>query len=1668
MTMTVAQYANKVGIAVDGILSLCNMLGIQVDSADDVLSEEDVLLLDNALKEMLEDNDSNFGGGSGDGGGTGGGSGSGGGETTSNVSSTVEPLKEDNLAVSNAIEYDPSYVKNAMQCLKNMQTMEENPNYGMIGEQISSNRYNIGAYTSEVDSKSYTEMAASLLYYTVQNLDEGFDFGLYDEDYSLEEYYEKMLTGEFNDENGVFDEELAQEYLKNVDLGTEEERLYYTGEFYSKLLNGDFHDENGVYSEELAQEYLNGVSAIIENNNRIRAEERNQIYDDVIVSVGNNYDRRVERYNNRVSEKEKEINEIDNQIAGLQAEIDSARGLNVSFNPFVSSSDTIINLRDVNGIDEKEKQLAELQQQRTDLINESIELKNQRDEFFVDSLAIHTMARDFSDLSSTEGFTIDPKYSDNYRYLTPEEQRVAIYLQNTGRDGKLGQFFGLKQNYFNQMLAQEEAQVVIDNVNYLITKENNAGGRIDSWQEFFNVVGKSMQNAVAGTPGETLATNEEQVFQYLVGVGFTGGLKNFEAGFYNLISADGVPSVEQYKTGYIVEGLKKAYGADGLFEGNAFTSIYEISSSIGNMAPAMAISAVTTALTKNIAVGAKVGEILGTTAMGLSAAGNAREQGLQQGMTNIQAWNYGLMSGSSEAAIGYVLGGIPFLSRMDDIPGVKGYFCKMLGEGLEEGLQSILDPMFVAVATNNEHQFDFNSIDWNEVWKSGVYGAITAGILNGANLLQSATPDNIVKNEIGNVGYYLNEQVANELAAKYEGKDFTDPLVLDEFRSDLEAAVGLDGNSVVFRIGNVEYAISKNLANQIIDKYGNVDTTKRSVMNQVTAEIENTSGVISTELADSKTKKGVYYVNEDGETIISSLDGKFGEVVDIYTELELFGEMQARLNDMGIDTSDMSFEDMKSKYPDIYNEVLNPVKFEQGNSQDISEQSEEDNSNVVIDNFFDYLCELKPTDSPEILELYSSIAEHVKEYNEKGLYTLFNSNEFRSMLLNIEHLENLSLACELYFDYDGKSLLSKELGEFLENLLEKDDLIIGMHNTEIDDLKMKSIFENGLSNAGNNYGEVPGLDFTVRFLENMSGLVGRINSKYKGSKGGFLFAFPKDLVDAEGNIISEAVIDEIYIKKGEGYYINPKYILGYVGYGDDKVVKYYSKDEFMSQEANLVLDDVSDKDSDAVELNDKLTETRDSLKLFDMSLNDFISNFGNVIPMDVKKFFLDIKKVFDDAFNYVNDTVELGNDSVVVDDVEYADDFYVSSMEINNKIQNYLKQVNEILNNYKNQLVEFSEYIKSASIQKSQNLIQKMKDVVKELESSIKSLEKLFVVETHSINYIRNYFHSFGNSIDGTFGADQGGISRLAKYKYMGQEYTYREMMNFVNDANNNGLPLPKLSISKEGSNEYFRLKDKLFNQGFSKDDASVIMSTVDDAGACSYAAVVNEIIASFIGKEAEFEEHFGYSMFTTDLNGNKILNTNELLLDLYVYANRIENGGKFIKSNNKFNSAALNFTRVDVFNRIMLDASIQRFMSHGGSKDSVINNFLRSKGIRYDYVVEINNMQCNRINSNSFDSIISKMKKDMENGKQFTLDIFNKGNRINMISIFDGGKRSCSTDSWTEGGEDGSDAGHAVFITEIRKDGFVVSSWGEEYLIPFEDLKNGGRFCLYSSKIKY
>ena len=327
--------------------------------------------------------------------------------------------------------------------------------------------------------------------------------------------------------------------------------------------------------------------------------------------------------------------------------------------------------------------------------------------------------------------------------------------------------------------------------------------------------------------------------------------------------------------------------------------------------------------------------------------------------------------------------------------------------------------------------------------------------------------------------------------------------------------------------------------------------------------------------------------------------------------------------------------------------------------------------------------------------------------------------------------------------------------------------------------------------------------------------------------------------------------------------------------------------------------------------------------------------------------------------------------------------------------------------------------------------------------------------------YVSGYFSRFGNSKDANYGCDQGGIESLCTYTYNGRKYTYGQAMDICNRALNSGRPLPH--FKKEATPEYFFLKNKLVSQGFSSSDASIIMSTINDAGACSYAATVNEIFRAFAGKEVEFQQKFGYSMYKIE-NGKRKLNFNELLLDLYVHANKAENGGGFILADNRLNPYLLNKDRHDVFGRTMLDAEQQVYLSSSlkGKNESVIAKFLIPKGIDWYRSFKIASNYNKIIGHNDFSNILNNVFSEMSKGHSVSLDIFKGSGVINMKSTNEGLYSSVSTNTWSEG------EGHSVFVTGIGSNGFYVSSWGREYLIPFADLQNGGYFTINCSVIGF
>lgn len=200
----------------------------------------------------------------------------------------------------------------------------------------------------------------------------------------------------------------------------------------------------------------------------------------------------------------------------------------------------------------------------------------------------------------------------------------------------------------------------------------------------------------------------------LFGTGAVDGVQTFGEGLLNIFFADGEKSSFDYEKMYIIMLLNSQT------DNKIFTPSfgYELGSSIGNMLPPMLTSAITTVITQNPVLGAKIGRLL----MGLSAYGNGREELLQQDYDELTACFRSAIGALTEVGLETFLGSIPGISKME---GSEKWICKVLSEGTEESVQYVVDALFDTVILGE----DF-SLDINELVKSGVMGMFSSGIIN--------------------------------------------------------------------------------------------------------------------------------------------------------------------------------------------------------------------------------------------------------------------------------------------------------------------------------------------------------------------------------------------------------------------------------------------------------------------------------------------------------------------------------------------------------------------------------------------------------------------------------------------------------------------------------------------------------------------------------------------------------------------------------------------------------------------------------------------------------------------------------------------------------------------------------------------------------------------------
>lgn len=214
----------------------------------------------------------------------------------------------------------------------------------------------------------------------------------------------------------------------------------------------------------------------------------------------------------------------------------------------------------------------------------------------------------------------------------------------------------------------------------------------------------------------------------------TGGLESGIKGLIRLVKDDYAARTEGVSSQAAQENRQELAQSDDFWSKAAGLGL-DILYSTGNMAPSMLVGA--------------VNPLAGAVAIGASSAGNARVEARNEGATEEQAVLYGLMSGTAEAVMQYLLGGIGklggvvtkksfsktltgALSKVLKNPKVVNAFAQhisgALSEALEEYVTGLIDPILRNIALNENNVL--NLLDGDALY-GALLGAFTGGLLGG-------------------------------------------------------------------------------------------------------------------------------------------------------------------------------------------------------------------------------------------------------------------------------------------------------------------------------------------------------------------------------------------------------------------------------------------------------------------------------------------------------------------------------------------------------------------------------------------------------------------------------------------------------------------------------------------------------------------------------------------------------------------------------------------------------------------------------------------------------------------------------------------------------------------------------------------------------------------------
>ena len=426
------------------------------------------------------------------------------------------------------------------------------------------------------------------------------------------------------------------------------------------------------------------------------------------------------------------------------------------------------------------------------------DLRNKKIEYLAEAKRLQEADR-LASVSDPNAENYDPEFAKYTGYVKGKEALIpdledVVYDYVNGGDTNIavGQAFGrisddeLETLRVTEHMTKDE----IRTFNYYYNKEGAT-----SAINYLKSIKESLSHKEAEKQFE--AYKDNTALELLFGI--TAGLDQANSGLRNLFNTedDYIPaSSTQMLSGMIREDLaddsiplwynaKTGKWEDKILGSSLGQAGYDAITTTFNMAPSI-LASTAIGMINPIA-----GTVTGNALLGASAAGNAYQEKLNLGYTKEQARTYGVMVGTSEAVLQYLLGGISklggnvltdtALKNLDAVDNVFARFAQSTGgklllsstsEAFEEGLQGVIEPYLWQAVSGGEA-----TVDWQESLYNALMGFVTGGMFEGievgGNAINTSKQNTATGRSIMDLDGGVNSlmTLADEMAGVTSGKE---------------------------------------------------------------------------------------------------------------------------------------------------------------------------------------------------------------------------------------------------------------------------------------------------------------------------------------------------------------------------------------------------------------------------------------------------------------------------------------------------------------------------------------------------------------------------------------------------------------------------------------------------------------------------------------------------------------------------------------------------------------------------------------------------------------------------------------------------------------------------------------------------------------------------------